>query len=177
MKLAIAEISRRSFLAGGLFACVGACAQGSGPGGRYPSGDLTFVIPNAAGGSNDLYGRLLSRALERRMQTGSVVPRNVVSGGGGKGIVELFRAPPDGYTIGILSIPGMFMLQRIRRLPYDLGRFTWLCTLTSGENSGLAVPAGSPIRDMDALFALSRKRPVTFGTTGPEFDILFRHRH
>src|SRR5690348_11690671 len=94
--------------------------------GPYPSRDITFIIPVGAGGGADIYARLVGAAIERNVPSGvNVVPMNVPSGGGGKGVVELFRARPDGYTIGILNIPGIFVLQRMRNMPYDFRRFTW----------------------------------------------------
>lgn len=153
---------------GALASATVACAKREHASGPYPSRDLTFIIPNAAGGSNDLYARLLGQALERRLPRGSVVPLNVASGGGGKGILQLFRAPADGYTLGIISVPGIFALQHIRRLPYDFGRFTWLSLLTAGEHYGLAVPEQSGIRNIDELRELSRRRAVLFSATGPE---------
>jgi tripartite-type tricarboxylate transporter receptor subunit TctC len=98
----------------------------------------------------------------------NVVPYNVPSGGGGKGVTQLFRARPDGYTIGILNIPGIFVLQRVRHIPHDFGGFTWLGALTLGENYGVAVSGASPIRTFEELRALSRQRPITLAATGPE---------
>lgn len=161
-------IPRRAVLAGAISTVTTACIPRQPHSGEFPANDLTFIIPNAAGGSNDLYGRFLALALERRLHGASVVPLNVSSGGGGKGIMQLFRAPADGYTIGILSIPGIFMLKHIRRLPQEFTRFSWLCSLTSGEHYGLAVPAHSPVHSLEELRALSRRRPVLFSATGPE---------
>ena len=45
----------------------------------------------------------------------NVVPLNIPAGGGAKGVNQLYRARPDGYTIGILNIPGLFVLQALSK--------------------------------------------------------------
>ena len=161
------DASRRGFLAG-MTASVAGCSlrQKDGP---YPSRDIEFIIPTGAGGGADMYARLIGTAMEPALpQSVNVIPRNVASGGGGKGVVELFNAAPDGYTIGILNIPGIFVLQQRRHLPFDFTKFTWLGSFTTGEQYGMAVGWDSPIRDFDDLRRLSRQRELTFASTGPE---------
>jgi tripartite-type tricarboxylate transporter receptor subunit TctC len=148
---------------------VAACARQRSASGPYPSKDITFIIPTAAGGGGDTYARLLGAALERRLGGASnVIPLNIASGGGGKGVTRLYRAPADGYTIGILGVPGIFILQQLRGLPYDFDRFSWLGSLTAGEHYGLAVPARSSVKSLEDLRQLSALRPVLFSATGPE---------
>jgi tripartite-type tricarboxylate transporter receptor subunit TctC len=90
----------------------------------------------------------------------------VPAGGGAKGVNQLYRARPDGYTIGILNVPGLFILQA-RGGGYDLGKFTWLAGL-GRDPYGLAVPWTSPLKTVADLQALSKTRPVKFTTTGPD---------
>ena len=161
--------TRRCFLSSALAVGLTACAPRRSASGPYPSKDITFIIPNAAGGGGDIYARLLGAALERRLGgASSVTPLNIASGGGGKGVTRLFRAAADGYTIGILGVPGIFILQQLRKLPYDFSRFSWLGSLTAGEHYGLAVPARSSVKSLEDLQQLAALRPVLFSATGPE---------
>ena len=161
------RVHRRTFLAG-LIAGTAGCAFGSEEG-PYPSRNIDFIIPTGAGGGADMYARLIGNAMELALPAAvNVIPKNVPSGGGGKGIVQLYNAPPDGYSIGILNVPGLFVLQQRRKLPYDFSRFTWLGSFTTGEHYGMAVGWDSPIRDIDDLRRLGRRRELTFATTGPE---------
>ena len=161
---------RRDFVLRSLFgaALVAGCSRQI-HGGPFPSRDIDFVIPTGAGGGADVYARLIGSAMEEHLpRQVNIVPLNVPSGGGGKGVTQLFRAAPDGYAIGILNIPGIFVLQRARRMPYDLARFSWLGLVTEGEHYGLAFRASSPIRSIDQLRALSHRRELTFSASGPE---------
>jgi tripartite-type tricarboxylate transporter receptor subunit TctC len=133
----------------------------------FPERDITFIIPNQVGGGFDAYVRAIAPAMERHLPNKvNVVPLNVPAGGGAKGVSQLYRARPDGYTIGILNIPGLFILQA-RGGGYDLNKFTWLAGL-GRDPYGLAVPWNSPIKSIADLQALSAKRPVKFTTTGPD---------
>ena len=133
----------------------------------FPERDITFVIPNQVGGGFDAYVRAIAPAMEKYLPNKvNVVPLNVPAGGGAKGVSQLYRARPDGYTIGILNIPGLFVLQA-RGGGYDLNKFTWLAGL-GRDPYGLAVPWNSPIKSIADLQALSKTRPVKFTTTGPD---------
>jgi tripartite-type tricarboxylate transporter receptor subunit TctC len=132
----------------------------------FPEHDITFIIPNQVGGGFDAYVRAIAPAMEKYLPNKvNVVPLNVPAGGGAKGVSQLYRARPDGYTIGILNIPGLFILQE-RGGGYDLNRFTWLAGLGK-DPYGLAVPWNSPIKSVADLQA-SKTRPVKFTTTGPD---------
>src|SRR6202166_3741756 len=133
----------------------------------FPERDITFIVPNQVGGGFDAYVRTIVPAMEKYLPNKvNVVPLNVPAGGGAKGVNQLYRAGPDGYTIGIMNIPGLFILQE-RGGGYDLNRFTWLAGL--GKDAyGLAVAFNSPIKSLADLQALSKTRPVKFTTTGPD---------
>jgi tripartite-type tricarboxylate transporter receptor subunit TctC len=135
--------------------------------GSFPSRDISFIIPDAPGGGADLLVRLLASAMDRFLPV-YVVPVNIDAGGGGKAMLELFQARPDGYTIGQLGVPSIFVLKTVRGLKQDLTRFTWLASVEHGEPYALAVSSHSQIRSVADLEALSRIRPVTFSSTGPE---------
>jgi tripartite-type tricarboxylate transporter receptor subunit TctC len=134
----------------------------------WPEKDITFIIPYSAGGGFDNYVRAIAPALEKYLHNKvAVVPTNIPAGGGTRGTNELYRAKPDGYTIAIFNIPGMFVLQERGGAGYDLDKITWLGSI-GRDHYALGVGANSPIRSVDDLKALAAKRPVKFTTTGPE---------
>jgi tripartite-type tricarboxylate transporter receptor subunit TctC len=140
---------------------------GPGIAAGFPERDITFIIPNQVGGGFDAYVRAIAPAMEKYLPNKvNIVPLNIPAGGGAKGVNQLYRARPDGYTIGILNIPGLFVLQA-RGGGYDLNKFTWLAGL-GRDPYGLAVPWNSPIKSIADLQKLSATRPVKFTTTGPD---------
>jgi tripartite-type tricarboxylate transporter receptor subunit TctC len=134
----------------------------------YPEKDISFIIPYAAGGGFDIYVRAIAPAMEGYLpQKVNIVPLNVPAGGGSRGAVQLYRAKPDGYTLGIFNIPGMFVLQQEGDAAYDLAKVTWLGSM-GRDDYALAVASNSPIKSIADLKALSATRPVKFTATGPE---------
>jgi tripartite-type tricarboxylate transporter receptor subunit TctC len=165
------EFTRRQFnrLAGAAGVSLLAGCEG-GTTGEYPSQDITFIIPNAPGGNFDVFVRAVSPAMQKYLpRQVNIVPLNVAAGGGGKGLTQLYRARPDGYTIGIVNIPGGFMLQEQQGgRAFDLTEMTWLGNIAQGETYAIAVAPDSPLKTVADMQTLSRQRPVKFTSTGPE---------
>jgi tripartite-type tricarboxylate transporter receptor subunit TctC len=136
--------------------------------GDFPAKDITFIIPYSAGGGFDNYVRALSPVMEKHLpHKVTIIPTNVAAGGGTRGTNQLYRAKPDGYTIAIFNIPGMFVLQKRGGTEYDLTKVTWLGSI-GRDHYGIGVGANSPIKSVADLKKLSATRPVKFTTTGPE---------
>ncbi|HXQ51122.1 MAG TPA: tripartite tricarboxylate transporter substrate-binding protein [Stellaceae bacterium] len=134
----------------------------------FPEKDITFIIPYSAGGGFDNYVRAIAPAMEKYLpHKVNVIPTNVAAGGGTRGTNQLYRAKPDGFTIAIFNIPGMFVLQERGGAEYDLAKVTWLGSI-GRDHYGIGVGASSPLKSVADLKALSATRPVKFTTTGPE---------
>lgn len=165
-------LSRRAFLAS---ACVGApmllkASRAASAQTNYPARNIDFIVPYAPGGSVDAYVRVVSPVLEKYLpHPVSVVPMNVAGGGGAKGVVQVYRARPDGYTIGVCNIPGAFILQQLQNSnAYDLAQMSWIGVVGAPDHYVIAVGADSPLKSFDDLKALSAQREVRFSVTGPE---------
>src|SRR6195256_5547805 len=69
----------------------------------YPARPVTVIVPWGAGGGTDAPARIVAALLEKELGQ----PFNVVNRTGGSGVVghaEIATAPPDGYTIGMLTV-------------------------------------------------------------------------
>lgn len=137
---------------------------------NYPERDIQFVVPYAPGGGFDIYVRVVTPVMEKYLpRQASIVPLNVASGAGSRGVAQAYRARPDGYTMTILNIPGMFILQAQQgTTAFDLDRFTWIGAMGEGEKYFISVGANSPLQTFDDLKRLSEQRPVKLSVTGPE---------
>lgn len=123
---------------------------------------IKLIIPFGPGGF-DAYARTLAPMLEKILGA-VVVPENVPGAGGRIGANAVYRARPDGYTIGLWSMPGMTMPKIVgERVRYDLNKLSWIAQL-SFDGYGLAVKADSPIRSFDDLCNLGR--PASFSGQG-----------
>ena len=142
----------------------------AGAAANYPARNIQFIVPYAPGGGFDIYVRVVTPVMEKYLpRQVSIVPLNVASGGGSRGVAQAYRARPDGYSMTILNIPGMFILQDVQgTAAFDLDRFTWIGAMGEGEKYFLSVGANSPLKTFDDLKALSARRPIKLSVTGPE---------
>lgn len=134
---------------------------------EWPQDDeITFVIPYSPGGGFDTYVRALAPVLEKQLGEGAkVVPENMPGAGGNKGSAHIARSEPDGYTIGILNIPGLNVAKiRGDQLTFDPDQFTWLANLGT-DTYGIGVAANSEIKTVEDLCNLGR--PAKLAQTGP----------
>jgi tripartite-type tricarboxylate transporter receptor subunit TctC len=162
------DIARREIL---ISAATGwALSRGHAQAAAYPARNIQFIIPYAAGGGFDSYVRFVSPVMQTYLPNRvSIVPINVAAASGSRGISQLYRAKPDGYTIAIFDVPGMFIQQAIQgNAAYDLSKFTWIGYMGEGERYFLAVGANSPLKTFADVKALSQKRPVKFSVAGLE---------
>ena len=136
----------------------------------YPARNIDFIIPKAPGGGFDSLVRIISPPFERALpHKVSVVPDNIPAGGGGKGVSQLYRSKPDGYTLGAVDIPGTFILQaRQGGGGFDLQKMVWLCSLGKPEYMCLAVGQNSTMKNFADLKKLAEKRTLKFTSSGPE---------
>jgi tripartite-type tricarboxylate transporter receptor subunit TctC len=134
----------------------------------FPTRDINFIIPAAPGGGFDAYVRAVIPAMEARFN-GSVrvIPHNVDGAGGAKAADQVYRARADGYTVSLLNVPGILILQQQGgAVGFDPERLSWICTMGS-DPYALLVPNDSPIKSIADLRALSRSRRVKFPCPGP----------
>jgi len=79
-----------------LFAALPASAQ------SYPQRPIRVIVPFPAGGSTDIMGRILTKAVETRLGKPLII-ENKPGAGTMTGLNELVGARPDGYTIGMVT--------------------------------------------------------------------------
>lgn len=132
----------------------------------YPTKQVRVVVPYPAGGGTDLVARLIvPRLAERWKQTVIIDNKGGASGILGSEIVA--KAPPDGYTLLIMTSAHTINPFTTKTLPYDTERdFTAVTPLIEGA---IAL-VGSPKAGMDTMekfMTAARANPgkYTFGST------------
>ena len=123
----------------------------------YPVKTVRVVVPFAPGGSNDIVGRILAAHLSDRLGRQFVVD-NRGGAGGLVGTEMVWKSPPDGYTLLVISV-AFPMNASVYKLPYDpLKAFTPVVLLGTGTN-GVAVHPALPVKTVKELIALAKSRP------------------
>lgn len=131
----------------------------------YPDRNIDVIIPYGPGGGFDLYARAVAKTMENVLPKGVVViARNMPGAASAKGIQAMYRAAPDGYTFGIVDLPGGVQPQLLGEpIQYDLDNVTWLGVVNVGVYS-LVVGKTSPFQTLEAFRAATR--PPFIATTG-----------
>jgi putative tricarboxylic transport membrane protein len=134
------------------------CAQSS-------DDHLVIVAPAAPGGGWDQTARALQQVIEQRGLARIVEVQNVPGAAGTIGLSQ-FVSAGSGNTSSLL-ITGLVMLGATlwNDSPVSIAQATPIARLT-GEYEVVAVPAASPLRDMQALVLAFRRRPEAFAWGG-----------
>src|SRR5262245_36145322 len=138
---------------------VAAHAQG------YPTQNLKFVVPFAAGSATDTLARLLGNRMSASLGR-SITIENIAGGSGTIAAMNVVRSAPDGYTVFITSNTTHASNQSmLKKVPYDaIADFepvTKLGTITLALVAHPSVPANS----VAELVAYAKANPgkLTFG--------------
>src|SRR5688572_10506026 len=124
---------------------------------NYPIRPIRLVVPFPPAGSNDIVGRVVAAQLGDRLGK-QVVVDNRAGGNSIIGTDIVANAPPDGYTLLVIST-SFTTNPIIHKLPYDpLKAFTWVAFLGYGPNV-LAANNSLPVNSVKDLIALAKAKP------------------
>jgi tripartite-type tricarboxylate transporter receptor subunit TctC len=134
----------------------------------FPDRAVRFIVPNPAGGSNDVAARILAFALSERWPHGVVV-ENRGGGGGNVGAQAAAAAPADGYTL-LLTSPGPLTINPslYKRLPFDPEKDFVPIALVATLPIVLMVNPKVPANNVQELIALARRQQgkLIFASSG-----------
>jgi len=133
----------------------------------YPSRPITLVIPFAAGGGADV----VLRTMVERMRTllgQTIIIENVTGASGNIGTGRVFRAAPDGYTLGAGNWGSHVANGAIYTLPYDVLSDFQPVALHQIFYYVLATKKSLPANNLQELIAWLKANPdrASLGTPG-----------
>src|SRR5712692_12008269 len=86
---------------------------------RYPSQNIRFVVPFAAGSATDTLARLLGNRMSASLGR-SILVENIAGGSGTIAAMNVVRSAPDGYTVFVTSNTTHASNQSmLKKVPYD----------------------------------------------------------
>jgi tripartite-type tricarboxylate transporter receptor subunit TctC len=131
----------------------------------YPTKPINFVVPFAAGGSNDIVARAIGKGLADAWGQ-PVLIDNRAGAGGVIGAEAVARAPNDGHTILLVSSTFTINQAIRKRLPYDtLKDFSAVAFLAQSPLLVTAAPK-LPASSMKELIELAKTKTVTYASSG-----------
>jgi tripartite-type tricarboxylate transporter receptor subunit TctC len=135
----------------------------------YPTKTVTVVVPFAAGGNTDTFGRLVAEELDKRLGQRFIV-ENKPGAGGNIGLGDLARSKPDGYTIGMGTVSSNAINQTLYKiLPYDREKgFAPISLIASLPNVLVVNPDKIKANTVEELVAFLKTEPGkhTYASSG-----------
>jgi len=132
-------------------------------GAAYPERPITFVVPWGAGGGTDTTARYFAAGLEKELGQ----PVNVVNRTGGSGVVghsAIATAPPDGYTIGMITVEiSMMHWQGLTEL--TPASYTPIA-LVNADPAGFTVRSDSPFKSVKEALDYAKANPGKLKASG-----------
>ena len=153
-------LQRRTLLIAGLGTTLGATAlAGRAQAQAFPSKQIRFVVPFAAGGNADVTARIAGEGMTRKLGQGVLVD-NRPGAGGVVGQELVLQAPPDGYTMVIAAYGTLFVSPLMAGKPSMVPAFAPVSMLSTVPMV-VVVPANSRFKDWQSVVAAAREKPGT----------------
>ncbi len=133
----------------------------------YPDKAMRMIVPFSAGAGTDLLSRVIARKLQEAWGQNMIV-ENRPGGGTIIGVEIAAKAPPDGYTLVMVTPSFIINATGIKKLPYDSIRDFAPVTLFATSPLLLVAHPSLPVKSVKELIALAKARPaqITYASAG-----------
>ena len=133
----------------------------------FPNRPLRLVVPFSPGGAADVPGRILTQKMTEALGQ-QVIVDNRPGAGSTIGAESVAKAPPDGYSLLMISNTHFVSAALYKKLVYDsVADFAPVTQVTSAPNV-IVVHPSLPAKSVKELIALAKAKPdmLNFGSSG-----------
>jgi tripartite-type tricarboxylate transporter receptor subunit TctC len=152
------NLLRRQFL----YLAAGAAALSAGPRSArsqtYPTRTVRIVVPSGAGGTPDIYARLLGPWFSERLGQAFVI-ENRAGGGGNIGTEAVVRAPPDGYTLLLVTPNNAINVTLYEKLNFNFSRDIAPVASITRQSEIMLVHPSVPAKTLPEFIAYAKAHP------------------
>jgi tripartite-type tricarboxylate transporter receptor subunit TctC len=157
---AMRGVARFLGLAAALLLASSAAAQ------TYPDKSVRVVVGFTAGGPTDVIARFVSQKLSESLGQQFYV-ENVPGAGSNIASGIVAKAPPDGYTLLVISTGFLVNPSLYARVPYDAVKDFAPITLVAASPNVISVNPAVPAKTIQELIALIKANPGKYSYAGP----------
>ena len=142
-------------------------AAGSADAQPYPTKPIRLIVPFAPGGGTDITGRAIAMKLSEALGQ-TVVVDNRAGANGTIGADIAAKAPPDGYTLSMISSSHSVNPSIMKKLPYDLINDLAPVTQATTQPYALILHPSVAAKSVKELIALVKAKPnsLNYGSSG-----------
>ncbi len=135
---------------------------------EFPTRTVKIIVPFGAGGPADVYARAVASEMQKSMNQ-NVVMENRPGAGTTIGTDQVAKAPPDGYTLGVISGTQAVNETLYGKKPYVLMRDLIPIAPLVDTDLVMVVHPSVPAKNLQELIALAKAKPGTlnYGSSGP----------
>jgi len=132
----------------------------------YPVKPVRMIVSYPAGGPTDVVARLLAEGLGENLKQPFVI-ENRPGASGIIGNAAVAKAPPDGYTL-LFTVDTTLTVTPLTNpnTPFDPVEDFAPISMVLSTVQGLVVNATVPAANVEELFALAKKQPLTYVSGG-----------
>ncbi|HEV7800001.1 MAG TPA: tripartite tricarboxylate transporter substrate binding protein, partial [Burkholderiales bacterium] len=133
----------------------------------YPTKPVRMIVPFAPGGNTDIIARAFTPKWGELLGQ-QILVDNRGGAGGTIGTDSAAKAPPDGYTLIMVSAGHTINPAMIRKLPYDSVKDFTALGIIADVPTALVVHPSVPAKNMKELIALAKAKPnsLNYSTAG-----------
>jgi len=134
---------------------------------EYPTKPIRLIVPFAPGGSNDIMARIAAQKFSESLSQ-QVIVDNRPGASGIVGTELAAKAPPDGYTLLMMSLTLTVNPSLYRKLPYDTVKDLIPVSLIASAPLMLVVNPALPVKSVKELIVHAKANPgkLNFGSGG-----------
>ncbi len=133
----------------------------------WPDRPIRLVVPSAAGGAPDVICRIVANELGKLLGQAIIID-NKPGASGNIGMTEIFRAAPDGYTLGYGNVGTLAINKSLfAKLPYEPEKLMPVALLGYVQNA-LVVRSDLGVNNIKELVAMAKAKPgrLVMGSAG-----------
>ena len=137
------------------------------PEAAFPNKPIRLIVPSAPGGGSDITARSLAQKLTEALGQ-TVVVDNRAGASGIIGTDIAAKAPPDGYTISMITTSHSVNPSIMKKLPYDILTDFAAVTQATTQPYALVVHPAVAAKNVKELIVLAKAKPnsLNYGSSG-----------